>query len=76
MTCKCHIDECNNGRYDTILVRRLVTELGLDLKFSKNVILGGEGPYKGCSEPMVDVNSYDFNIITDKTVKTEEYVGE
>ena len=59
------------GRYDMILGRDLLTVLGLDLIFSKNIILGGEGPKKGCSAPMVGVNNYEFNILTAKTVKLE-----
>ena len=72
MTCKCHLDESTNGRYDMILGRDLLNALGLDLKFSDCVILGGYGPYKECFVPMVDVINYDFNIITAKTVKPEE----
>ena len=47
VTWKYHVDESTNGRYDMILGRDLITTLGLDLKFSKKVIIGGEGPYKG-----------------------------
>ena len=50
-----------------ILDTDLITALGLDLKFSDNVILCGEGPYEGCFAPVVDVSNYDFNIITAKT---------
>ena len=39
VTWKCHIDDSTNVIYDTILGRDLLTALGLDLKFSKNVIL-------------------------------------
>ena len=56
-----------------ILGRDLLTSLGLGLKFFDNVIIGGEGPYEGCSSPMVDVNNYEFKYITDKTVKPEDY---
>ena len=69
---KCHVDESTNCRYKIILGRDLLTTLGLDLKFSENVIIGGEGPYEGCSAPMVDVKKYNFKSITDKTVKPEE----
>ena len=72
MTWKCHVDESTTGRYNMILGRDLLTALGLDLKFSGNVICGGEGPYEGCSAPIVDVNSYIFNIAMSKTVKPEE----
>ena len=72
-TWKCHVDESTNGRYDMILGRDLLTTLGLDLKFSENIMIGGKGPYEGCSAPIVDLNYYDFRSITDKTVKPEEY---
>ena len=52
--------------------RDLLTTLGLGLKFSQKFIHGVEVPYKGCSAPMVDVNNYDFNIVTSKIVKLEE----
>ena len=73
MTWKCHLEESTNGIYDMILGRDLITSLGLGLKFFDNVIIGGEGPYEGCSSPMVDVNNYEFKYITDKTVKPEDY---
>ena len=66
MTRKCHIDEPTNGRYNMILGRDLITALGMDLKFSENVMNGGEGPYKGCSASMVDVNNYKFKFLTKK----------
>ena len=69
MTWKYHIYESITGRYDMILGRDLLTALGPDLKFSENVIRGGEGPHKGCLAPMFDVKTYDFNIVTAETVK-------
>ena len=45
---KCHVDEYTNSIYDMILGRYLLTALGLDLKFSENTIIVGEGPYEGC----------------------------
>ena len=30
--CKCHVDEFDKGRYDMILGRGILTELGLNLK--------------------------------------------
>ena len=69
VTWKCHVDKSTNGRYDMILGRYLLTALGLNIKFYKNVIIGGEGPYEGCSESMVDISKYDFNIITDEKFK-------
>ena len=72
VTWKCHVDEFTDSRYDMILGRDLPTALGLDLKFSENVKIGGEGPYEGCPSTMVDVRNYNFKSIKDKTVKPEE----
>ena len=68
---KFHIDESNNGIYDMIPGRDLLTALRMDLKFSDNVISGVEGLYEVCSAPMVDISSCGFNLIMDKTVKPE-----
>ena len=51
-----------------ILGRDLLTALGLDPKFSENVIIGGEGPYEMFSSPMVDLINYNFKYMTDKPV--------
>ena len=74
VTWKCHVGNSANGRYDMILGRDLLTAMVLDIKFSENFIIGREGIYKGCSEPMVDVSNYYFNIITAKAVKSEESI--
>ena len=69
---KCHVAKSTNSRYGIIIGRYLLTALGLDLKFYENIILGGDGPYKGCSAPMVDVSTYDFKPLTENKVKPEE----
>ena len=61
-----------NSRYYKILGRNLLTALGLDLKFSEDIIMGGEGPYEECSEPIVDLSNYEFKPLTENTVKLEE----
>ena len=71
MTCKYHVDESTNSKYDMILGRDLLTALGLDLKVYDNTIIFGEGPYEGCSKPMVDISNYDLKSITNETVKPE-----
>ena len=73
VTWECHIRESTNSRYDMILGRDLLTALVMDLKFSDNIIIGGEGPYEQFSAPMVDGSNYYFNSITDITVKPEDY---
>ena len=55
-----------------ILGRDILTALGLDLKFSENIIIGCGGPHEGCSAPMIDLSNQHFTYITDKTVKLEE----
>ena len=61
---KCPVDNKINRSYDMILGRDLITALGLDLKFSENIIIGGEGPYEGCLGPMVDLSNYDYKSLT------------
>ena len=56
-----------------ILGRDLLTDLGLDIKFSGCFIVGGKGPYEGCLVTMVDVSNYDYAPLTDKIVKPKEY---
>ena len=53
-----------------ILVRDLINALGLDIKFSKNIIIGGDVPNQGCSAPMVDLINYEVKSLTDKIVKS------
>ena len=48
-----------------ILGRDLLTAMGLDLKFSENIIIVGEGLYKWCLVPMVDLGNYDFKSLTE-----------
>ena len=47
VTWKFHVARSTNSRYDMILGRDLFTALGLDLKFSENIILGGDETFKG-----------------------------
>ena len=44
VTWECHVNEYTISRYEMILGRDLLTALGLDINFSENVIIGGEGP--------------------------------
>ena len=55
-----------------ILGRDILITLGMNLKFSENIIIGGDGPYEGCSLPMVDLKNYEFKSLTDKLFKPEE----
>ena len=69
---KFHVYESTTGRYIMILVRYLLTALGLDHKLSDNIIIGVNGPYEEVSSAMVDVSKHDFTYLTEKTVKTKE----
>ena len=42
-----HVDDSAKGRCDMILGRDLLTELGLNLEFSKHVIKADDGPFNG-----------------------------
>ena len=55
-----------------ILVRDLIHALGLDIKFSENIIFGSDVPYQGSSAPMFDLSNYEVRSLTDKIVKPEE----
>ena len=57
---KFHVYESTTGRYIMILVRYLLTALGLDHKLSDNIIIGVNGPYEEVSSDMVDVSKHDF----------------
>ena len=70
---KYHVDKKTNSRYDMILGIDLLTTLGLNLKFSGNIIIGGVGPYEGCSSPMVELSNYEFKSLMENIAKTEEY---
>ena len=51
MTWECHVYDSAKGRYDIILGRDMLTELGLNLKFSQHVIKVDYGPFKGYTNP-------------------------
>ena len=55
-----------------ILVRYLIHELELDIKFSEKIIICGDVPYQGCSAPMVDLSNYKVKPLTEKIVKPKK----
>ena len=76
-----HVDEYAKVRYDMILGKYLITELGLNLKFSEHVIESGDGPFNGSTNSMVDLGTYIFKYlntdkITPKEFFTDAYVKE
>ena len=48
-----------------ILGKDGLTTLGLDLIFSENLIIGGEGPYKSGFTPMFDLKNYNFKYLAE-----------
>ena len=70
-TCKCHMDESSKGGYDMILGIYLLTELGLNLKFSDHVIEADDGTFKGSTTPMVDLGTYKFKILNTGEITPE-----
>ena len=46
-----------------ILGRDILTELGLNLKLSENVIEADDGPFKGSTTPMVGLVTYVFKYL-------------
>ena len=55
---KFHVDdsETPNPRYDLIIGRDLLTELGIVLNFANQTISCHGGAYEGCHTSMVDIN--------------------
>ena len=66
VTWKCHADESSKGSYDMILGLYILTELGLNLKFSVSVIEVDNGPFKGSTTPMTDLGVYEFKKIKNR----------
>ena len=61
-----------SGFYDMILGQYLLTELGLNLKFSNHVIQEYGGLLKGSTAPMVDLGTYEFKYLNTREI-TPEY---
>ena len=52
--------DSDKDRCDMILGRNILIELGLNIKFSDNVIEAYDGTFKGYTAPMVDLGTYEF----------------
>ena len=55
VTWKCHVNDSAKGRYNMILGRDILTELGLNLKLSEHAIKADDGTFKGYTTPMIDL---------------------
>ena len=60
VTWECYVDDSTKGRYDMILGLDLLTQLGLNLRFSEHVIESDDGPFKGSTTPMVNLGTDIF----------------
>ena len=58
VTWKCPVNDSTEVRYDIILGRDILTELGLNLKFFDHVIKAYDGNFKGYTEPMAGLGTY------------------
>ena len=72
VTWNCHLDESAKGRHDMILGRDILTELGLNLKFSEHVIEGYDVPFNGSTTPMVDMGMHIFKDLNTRGITPEE----
>ena len=54
------MDESAKVRYDIILGRDLLKDLGLNLNLSYHVIEADDGHFKGSTASMVDLGTYEF----------------
>ena len=50
----------------------LLTELGLNLKFSDHVIEADDGTFKGSTSPMIDLGTYEFKDLNIGNITTKE----
>ena len=55
-----------------ILGQDILTELGLNLKWSEHVIKAGDGPFNGSTTPMVDVGMYICKYLNTEKITPEE----
>ena len=72
VTCKYYVYESSKGRYDMILGRYLLTESGLNLKFSEHVIKADDGHFKGSKTTMVDLSTYILKYLSTGNITPEE----
>ena len=75
------MDDSAKGRYDMILGENILTELGLNLKWSEHVIKLDDGHFKRSTAPMVDLGTYIFKDLNIGKIKpgksfTDAYVEE
>ena len=55
-----------------ILGRNILTELGLNFKFSEHVIKDDDGPFKGSTTSVVNLGTYIFKYLNTREITPEE----
>ena len=63
MTWKCHLDDSTEARYNMILGRDQLTELGLNSKWSDHVIEAYDGLLKVSTAPIVHFGPYELIVL-------------
>ena len=71
VTCYCHVDEFSKVRYNINLGRYQLEELGLNLKWSENIIVADDGLLKVSSEAMVDLGTCKFKDLNEVKITSE-----
>ena len=74
VTWKCHVDESAKGGYYMILGQDILTQLGLNLKFSEHVIEADDGHFNRSTTPMVDLGMYIFKDLNTEKITPEEFL--
>ena len=67
-----HMDDSAKGRYNIILGRDILTQLGLNKKNYNHVIEGDDGPFDVYTAPMIDLGTYEFKDIETIKIIPEE----
>ena len=66
------MNDSARGRYEMILARDLLTELGLNVKISEHVIKLDDGSFIGYTAPMVCLGAYVFKDLNTGEITPEE----
>ena len=67
------MEESNKGIYQIILVRYIVSQLQLNITFSKNFINAGYGPLKWSTSSMIYLGTYEFKDSNKGKITPEGY---
>ena len=66
-----HVDDFDKIRYNMILGRDILTELGLNLKTYDHVIEAYDVLFKWTTAPMVDLGMYEFKHLETRKITPE-----